>query len=308
MNDQRLDLRTLPVGERGAAIYGAFDELPPGATLTFVIDRDPRALMTRVDQLRPKQAAWEYRRMGEDEWHCTLTRAGEVIAETSIQGLLRRSFAFSILDGQTRATLAQAATERTARRGEVIVQENADFPVVGVLWDGVIALTSGRSSRERFLYEIFPYEIFAEGLFFDGGFTSGRLVALSKLVRYATIPRSVVREVGMQKPELLLAIGTSCAQRVRMLADGLTAQASQPILSRIASALVPFAIPERGMRPALAPLGNMTQAQLAAAAGTVKEVAARAIAELESRKALMRERGHIRYLDRARLLEIIDKS
>ena len=45
--------------------------------------------------------------------------------------------------------------------------------------------------------------------------------------------------------------------------------------------------------------------QIAAAGGTVKEVAARAIAELESRKALRREHGHIRYLDREVLLELI---
>ena len=307
MNDKLIDLRGTPVWERGAETFGAFDELPAGETLTLVTDADPRALVGRVEQLRPKQAIWQYRRMGLGEWHCTLTRVGEAIAETSIQGLLRRSFVFSVLDDETRATLAQAATERTARRGEIIVEENTEYPVVGVLWDGVIALTAGRSSRERFLYEIFPYESFAEGLFFDGGATSGQLVALSKLVRYVTIPRDLVRDIGMQHPELLLSMGNSCAQRVRMLADGLTAQASQPILARVASALVPYAIPERGLNPAMAPLGNMTQAQLAAAAGTVKEVAARAIAELESRSALRRERGHIRYLDRTVLLDIIDK-
>jgi hypothetical protein len=52
----------------------------------------------------------------------------------------------------------------------------------------------------------------------------------------------------------------------------------------------------------------MTQTQVAAAAGTVKEVAARAIADLERVQALRRERGHIRYLDRAKLLEIIDRA
>jgi hypothetical protein len=64
-------------------------------------------------------------------------------------------------------------------------------------------------------------------------------------------------------------------------------------------------MPERGLSPARAPLPNLTQAQIAAAAGTVKEVAARAIAELEQRELLKRERGHIRYLDRQGLLDMI---
>jgi hypothetical protein len=50
----------------------------------------------------------------------------------------------------------------------------------------------------------------------------------------------------------------------------------------------------------------MTQSQVAASAGTVKEVAARAIAELERLQALRRERGHIRYLDRTKLLQTME--
>ncbi|HEY8312652.1 MAG TPA: DUF2249 domain-containing protein [Candidatus Baltobacteraceae bacterium] len=306
MSDQRVDVRVLPLWERAVAIDAAFDDLCPTETLTVVTNNDPRALMSRMEQLRPEQSVWRYRRVGEGEWHVTLTRTSGEAAEASIQGLLRRSFVFAVLDEPARTRVANVATERTARKNQIIVPENAEFPSVGIVWEGVIALVSGNSGRERLLYEIFPFETFGEGLFFDEGMTTGRFVALSKVVRYVTIPRQNVRAIGLQKPELLLSIGTSCAQRVRMLASELTSQASQPILGRIAAALVPYAIPERGLTPALAPLSHMTQAQLAASAGTVKEVAARAIAELELREALRRERGHIRYLDREKLLKIVE--
>jgi hypothetical protein len=81
---------------------------------------------------------------------------------------------------------------------------------------------------------------------------------------------------------------------------------SQPIIARVANALLPYAAPEQGLHPALPPLPNMTQSQVAASAGTVKEVAARAIAELERLQALRRERGHIRYLDRTKLLQTME--
>ncbi|HVA26600.1 MAG TPA: helix-turn-helix domain-containing protein, partial [Candidatus Baltobacteraceae bacterium] len=60
--------------------------------------------------------------------------------------------------------------------------------------------------------------------------------------------------------------------------------------------------------PALAPLPNLTQAHIAASAGTVKEVAARAIAELETGGYLLREHGHIRFLDRQKLVDLIRES
>ena len=70
--------------------------------------------------------------------------------------------------------------------------------------------------------------------------------------------------------------------------------------------LLPYAMPDRGLVPAAHSLSTITQSQIAAAGGTVKEVAARAIAELEARKALRREHGHIRYLDREVLLGLIE--
>ena len=45
----------------------------------------------------------------------------------------------------------------------------------------------------------------------------------------------------------------------------------------------------------------MTQAQLALTAGTAKEVAARAIAELEAAGAIQRARGRIARIDRCKL-------
>lgn len=56
-----------------------------------------------------------------------------------------------------------------------------------------------------------------------------------------------------------------------------------------------------GLAAALDPLPLMTQAQIGAAAGTVKDVAPRTIGSFEKTGALKRERGHIRWLHRERL-------
>jgi CRP-like cAMP-binding protein len=161
------------------------------------------------------------------------------------------------------------------------------------------------SPRQRIFYEIFPNEVFGETEFFDGALTLGRVSVLSKSAKYVRIPRDVALTLGNAQPRMFLELAEILAQRSRGLAAALTAQATVPILARIAHVLLPYAMPEQGLSSVLPTLLNVTQAQIAASAGTVKEVAARAIAELEARSLLRRERGHIRYLDRQGLLDLI---
>jgi DNA-binding GntR family transcriptional regulator len=52
----------------------------------------------------------------------------------------------------------------------------------------------------------------------------------------------------------------------------------------------------------------MTQIELAAAAGTVKEVVNRALAELEDSGAILRDGGHIVKLDRDKLVSEVSRG
>ena len=301
----RIDLRGMPVWDRPAMVFEAFDRLTNGETLVAVTEHEPRGLAASLQQLRRDHMMLARRRVGSHEWHVTMRRLNGERATTP-ESILHRTPLFCDLSKEALAVLAQAATIHTARRGQTIVHEDIDWPYVGVVFEGALALSSGeRSSRQRIFFEISTGESFGETEFFDAGLTVGRTIALSKSVRYLRIPRDVVSTIGMQYPQVMIALAHIAAQRTRTLADALTAQATQPILVRIASVLLPYAVTEKGLGAAHSPLPNMTQAQVAATAGTVKEVAARAIAELESRELLKRERGHIRFLDRQGLIELI---
>lgn len=284
------------------------DNLAAGDSFDFVTEVDPRALMARLEQLRPGEFSFEHRHVGESEWRVRLTRQHVDPHASSLSTALRRSSIFSRASDNARAKIAEAMTEHNARKGQIISAENAGCTTVGLVIEGAMAVFVGAGSRERLLFHLFPYETFGESEFFDDGLTMGRTVALAKITRYATVPFDVLRAVATGEPDFLMAMGATAAQRNRSLASELAAQVSQPIIARVASALLPYAAPERELHPALPPLPTMTQAQIAAAAGTVKEVAARAIAELERVQALRRERGHIRYLDRSKLLSMIEEA
>jgi CRP-like cAMP-binding protein len=115
----------------------------------------------------------------------------------------------------------------------------------------------------------------------------------------------VVRAIAYEHPQFIMNLARVVAQRKRDALTSLGRQSTMSIIARIAQVLLPFATAERGLSLAIDPLPNLTQSQIAASAGTVKEVAARAIAELERLELLKRERGHVCYLDRQRLADFV---
>jgi len=303
-----VDLRELPVWERASVVLEQSDKLEAGGTFDFLTEVDPRALMARLEQLRPTEFSFEHRHIGDNEWRVRLTRHRVDPLASSLAAALSRSPIFSQVGDNARAKISEAMTEHSARKGQIISAENSGCTTLGVVIEGAMAVFVGAGSRERLLFHLFPFDTFGESEFFDGGLTMGRTVALAKLTRYATVPFDVLRSLAKDEPDLVMAMGAMAAQRNRTLASELASQVSQPIIARVASALLPYAAPERELHPALPPLPTMTQAQIAASAGTVKEVAARAIAELERVQALRRERGHIRYLNRSKLLSMIEEA
>jgi CRP-like cAMP-binding protein len=303
-----IDLRATPVGERPAVVENALDRLPPGASLTFITENEPRGLSPRLAQERAEGYLVESRRIARRLWRVRIT-AREGDQQVRRHPLLRQlqgCAPFGALEDSVLEELVAAAISQTGKRGETLVPENAEWPYVGMVTEGIVARAKGGATeRERILYAIFPSELFGVAEYFDRGFENARIVVFSKNARIVKFPWSVVDDVATRHPQLTKAMGIVIAQRLRLMNDTLLMQGSQPIIARIAGVLLPYATPERGLAPALPTLASVTQSQIAAAVGTVKEVAARAIAELEARGVLRRERGHIRYLDRHQLLELI---
>lgn len=305
---ETLDLRRLPVWERAGIVFEHADLLTNGTSVEFLTEIDPRALLSRLEQLRPGGFVVEHRHIGEGVWRVVLTRVAVEPGASLLGVAFARSPVLSKLNDEARSLLRDSMTLQTARKGQHIGVENVECQELAILIEGALAVFVGAGTRERSLFHLFPFDIFNQAEFFDGGMSIGRTTVLTKVARYASVPYDVAREAGRRDPEFLQMLSANVSQNVRTLARALAVQVSAPILSRVASALLPYAAPERGFHPALPPLPTMTQAQVAASAGTVKEVAARAIAELERLQALRRERGHIRYLDRSKLLETIEQS
>lgn len=231
--------------------------------------------------------------------------------EQDLFALLNGSDLFSGTGAAALHTLAAQATSHEGRRGTIIADQRAPFPYLGIVIDGLISVTveaegSARGVRRLHVYEAGAGETFGEIAVLSTVPPLGDIKVASRHAAYALIPAAAVIELINAQPQLFSRLIDSIARRSKALAERLVAQQNRSVASRVAEVLLRFTSENEsaGLHPAQPQLRQLTQQEIAAMAGCVKEAAARAIAQLENDGALRREHGHIAYLDRARLADM----
>jgi CRP/FNR family transcriptional regulator len=101
--------------------------------------------------------------------------------------------------------------------------------------------------------------------------------------------------------ELAIGFLTDASQARRRSIDTIADLAFAHVLQRVAKFLLSYAPATTGMAKGLSGVENLSQAQIAAAAGTVRDMAARALLRLKNATAVELDRGRVRALDRERL-------
>lgn len=299
--ERELDLCSVPFADRCAAVDDAFARLPEGRTLSVVHDDDPRPLRRRLEAAFP-QVVWEQRRIGDGRWRVAIRKAeaqdGEPLAR-----FLNRCAAFASATDRTRREAARRAVSRRIPRKSSVAEQGVAWPFLGAVCTGrLFAIAGTPEGRDQILFEVAPNDVFGDVLFFDSGTTIARFVTLAEPAHVILFPREDVVAAAKLDSGFAFGLAVACAQHARAAVELVCAHVSKPAVSRLAAAL----LAEAPIAPGLAPLPAETVrslriARLAAAAGTVTEVAARCIATLETAGAVQRVRGRIAYLDRAKL-------
>lgn len=299
-----IDVRAIPTWERHPKIMALFDSLEEGGELLIRSDHEPRPLRAEFDRTRHGRYVWLQRMISGDLWEVTLRRVHAAGPRELLGDFLRRTPLLADALAQTREAFERAAVERSINRNETIVEQGTNWEGFGIVREGTVgAIITSPLGREHSLYEILPGEPFGEIGALDGGVTVARYCAVSKTAHVLVFPRSVVEEALTHDRAFACAMALLCAQRLRQNIERFSAQTSLPTIARVAAALLPHAGPESGLQPVLPSFKSVTQAQLATAAGTVKEVVSRVLTELEGGGAIEREGGHIVRVDREKLTQ-----
>jgi CRP/FNR family transcriptional regulator len=217
---------------------------------------------------------------------------------------LASGHAFCDVPARVLQQLVETAVVAEARKGTAIYEAAQRWDHLGFLVEGALAMfVPGEENRDRLYEHVYPGHFFGISSMFDGEPEMARTVVVSKKATYTLLERAHAVELCKEHGTLAVAFAAALARRVRHTTSLLAAQINLTAQQRIARYLLGFA-EGSGLARARDPLPLMTQSQIGAAAGTVKEVVGRAVAMFESQGALQREHGRIHWLHRERLMEL----
>ena len=293
-----IDARTLPAQNRSARIFEAFDKLPLGAILELHEESDPRALRNEFQQYRAGRFSWDARNLGSGRWTVRLERIDE---RADAATFLSHCPPFANAKQSTINDLAAVATERSYRTGETIFDEGEIWPYLAFVRSGKAVLTLlSPDGKTRALGERLTHDPLNESGTFDGGGATTRAEALTDCT-LVLVPSEAVLHAVCNDAELALGFLAAASQARRRSIDTIADLAFAHVLQRVAKFLISYAPATIGMAPGLPGVGNLSQAQIAASAGTVRDMAARALIRLKNAGAVELDRGRVRSIDRTRL-------
>lgn len=195
------------------------------------------------------------------------------------------------------AELARIAVPLRRQAGAMIQLEGDAAEAMYVVAAGRVKIARhGAGGREQVLHVIERGGHFNAVPMFDGGPCPASAEALTD-VELLAMPRAALRPAVEAHPALALALLGEFAGRLRHLVNLVDDLALHTVHGRLAGLLLAQA--EAAQRGAAA--SPLTQAEMAAQIGTVREMVGRALKAFESMGLIALDRGSIAILDRAGL-------
>ena len=217
---------------------------------------------------------------------------------------LRRVAYFRSVPAAELARLARRCRPRSLKRGERAFEAGDACRGLLVVADGAVEMRQvSPRGREQVLHAEGAGATLGEAPLFDGQGYIASAVAVEP-TRLVLVPRGAVLDLCRRHPAVALSMLEAMARRVRRFAGLVEDLAFRQVTERLArhieaaaaasgSPLTPGAVVDLGL----------TQEQLAARLGTVRELVSRALAQLERAGAIKRRRSGIVIRDPGRLAE-----
>lgn len=215
---------------------------------------------------------------------------------------LARTTHFRLLPLAERRRLLGRCTERGLKAGGVLFGEGEPCRGLYILVEGRVELRQlSPRGREQVLHTEGPGATLGEAPLFDhGGYVASAVAVVP--TRALFVPRAEVIALLRQHPAIAVSLLGTMARRVRRFADMAGSLAFRPVHERLAHYIATAAAESgRPVAPGLTVDLALTQEQLAARLGTVRELVARAFSQLAERGVIERKRARIVIRDAALL-------
>lgn len=217
--------------------------------------------------------------------------------------LLRRVPYFHSLSPAVLAALAEAVSERRYERGQIIFLEGEPCAGLHLVAAGEVKIFKlSTQGREQVLHRVGPGETFNDVAALDGGPNPASAAALTQADVFV-ICRSDIQRLSQLYPALAWALIESVARRTRHLVDMVEDLALRSVKERLARLL----LAEAAHTQAAGTINRsqmVTQAEMAARLGTVREMIGRALRNLADAGLIQFDRHRIVIVDRQGLAAV----
>lgn len=226
-------------------------------------------------------------------------------AVPSARELLGRTPYFADLSLPELADMERALVRRRYRKGELVLLEGRPSQGLYVVESGRVRIyKTSLQGREQVLLLAGPGETFNEVAVFDGGPNPATVQALEPTV-LLLLPKAALLALIERQPAVGRAFTRVFAAHLRRLTDLVEDLSFKTVTSRVARILLEHLAPSGAVSAGDASATpRLTQSEMAAMAGTAREVVGRALKALEQRRVIQVERGRIVVLDPDLLAEI----
>ena len=211
---------------------------------------------------------------------------------TDLTAFLHSLPVFASLNVAQAAELASAARMRDYARGELVVLEGERAQAAYWVVSGQVRVVKlSPTGREQVLDRLGSGEALNLVPVFDGGPNPASAEAVNA-ARLCVLPVSALREAVRRHPAVAEAMLADMAGRVRKFAALVEDLSFRTVRARLARYL---------LRRAGQPGRRLTQAEMAAELGTVRDVVGRTLADFQAEGLIAMDRHRIQIRDRAGL-------
>jgi len=218
-------------------------------------------------------------------------------AVTSATPALKALPYFKSLDADELASLAQAVIVRALEKDEIVFLEGEPCQGLYLIHAGSVRIYKlSAEGREQVLSHVKSGGSFNEVAVFDGGPNPANVSAVEPTTLWI-VPRAAIVDLIYRQPHVALAVIQNLGVRLRHLVNLVEDLSLRQVSSRLARLLLETAtepVPEL-----------LTQQEMAARLGTVREMIGRSLRQLEARGLVKVERGRIVILDRDGLGKLV---
>ncbi len=216
---------------------------------------------------------------------------------------LRQCSYFANMDASMLAELAEDTRLLNFNRDEVLFWQGEPGAGLFMLRRGLVKLFKVSSQGRELIINIFEEgATFNEVPTFDDGPNPVNVAALEDSEVWA-IDHFTIRRLMHEHPEMYQQVTINLARNLRMMVDVIEQLSFYQVIKRLAKLLLQFS-PEQSTDPDGAT--HLTQDQLAARLGTVREVVARSLRQLERSGAIRIRRRKIEILDPEKLKQWVE--